>query len=419
MKIQNEVKLICQKARMASLILTNINETERNKSIVHASENLKDKVNLILSENEKDIENAIKIGINSASLDRLKLDKKRVFSICDSMIEISKLNNPVGKILSKWERPNGLKIEKVSVPLGVIGVIFESRPNVAADAAALCLKSGNAVILRGGSESFFSTSMIIKIINESYKIKNLPEGILQNIPTKNREAVDHLLVMNDYIDVIIPRGGKSLIKKVDKESKIPIFRHLDGICHTYIHESANQNIAKKVLINAKMRRTGICGATETLLIDKNILSSHLPKIISTLKKLKCEIRGDKFIKDIDSSILDATTKDWETEYLDSIISIKTVLNGVDEAINHINKYGSGHTDSIICEDKKAIEKFLNNVDSGIVMHNTSTQFADGGEFGMGAEIGISTSKLHARGPVGVAQLTSFKYKVRGNGQIRP
>jgi len=301
----------------------------------------------------------------------------------------------------------------------VIGVIYESRPNVAADAAGLCLKSGNALILRGGSESFHSSSMIIKIINETLEKFKIPSGALQNIPTKDRSAVGYMLKMDKYIDVLIPRGGRSLIERVIDDSKIHVIRHLDGICHTYIEKSSKPNLSEKVTVNAKMRRPGICGATETILIDKEILHSHLPQILMSLKKHKCEVRADKEIRKIDKSIKLANDEDWHTEYLDKTVSIKTILAGVKEAVSHINDYGSGHTDAILSEDKDAVKYFLDNVDSGIVMHNTSTQFADGGEFGMGAEIGISTSKVHARGPVGVAQLTSFKYKVKGSGQIRP
>ena len=281
------------------------------------------------------------------------------------------------------------------------------------------MKSGNALILRGGSESFNSSSKIVEIINRSYENFKLHKGILQYIPTKDRNAVGHLLKMDDFVDVIIPRGGRSLIERVINESKVHVIRHLDGICHTYIHKSSIANLSKEVAVNAKMRRPGICGATETILIDKEILSTHLPDIIKSLTEMDCEVRGDKHVLDINNSLKLANEEDWYTEYLDKIVSIKTIFNGVEEAVNHINLYGSGHTDAILSEDEDAVNFFLNNVDSAIVMHNTSTQFADGGEFGMGAEIGISTSKVHARGPVGVAQLTSFKYKVKGSGQIRP
>ena len=419
MNLAKEVDKIGINARKASFELALINSEIKNRALIDAANRIMKKRNIILEANNKDLLMAEKKKISGSFLDRLKLDNQRIKAICDGIKNIAKLEDPVGKILLKWKRPNGLNIEKVSVPLGVIGVIFESRPNVAADAAALCLKSSNATILRGGSESFNSTSIIVEIINESFKDNNLPYGTLQNIPTANRDAVGLLLQMDKYVDVVVPRGGKSLIERVTNESRVHVIKHLDGICHTYIHKSASSNIAERVLVNAKMRRPGICGATETLLIDKEVIKSHLPKIIKSLKKLNCEIRGDKDIFNFDNTIKKANKSDWETEYLDSIISIKTVTGGVEEAVDHINHFGSNHTDAIIAEDKKSIEFFLNKVDSGIVMHNTSTQFADGGEFGMGAEIGISTSKLHARGPVGVSQLTSFKYKVRSKGKIRP
>lgn len=419
MRLLKQIETICQEAKKASFELSILSDKIRSESIVLASDNIKKNKKKILSENKKDVELALNKKLNSSLIDRLKLDNDRVDSMVEGMKSISKLPNPVGKRLEIWKRPNGLNIEKVTVPIGVIGVIYESRPNVTADAAALCLKSCNATILRGGSESFNSSNLIVEIIRESLKNNGLPDGTLQNIPTTNRDAVGYLLKMDQYLDVIVPRGGRSLIERVIKDSRIHVIRHLDGICHTYIHKSADIKIAADVLVNAKMRRPGICGATETLLIDNEILKTHLSEIINRLKKLKCEVRGDKYIKNFDDSVILANEKDWKTEYLDTIISIKTIKYGVEEAIDHINKYGSNHTDCIISEDKKCIELFLNKVDSGIVMHNTSTQFADGGEFGMGAEIGISTSKLHARGPVGVSQLTSFKYKVRGNGQVRP
>ena len=419
MRLLKQIETICQEAKKASFELSILSDKIRSESIVLASENIKKNQNKILSENKKDIELALNKKLNSSLIDRLRLDIDRIDSMVEGMKSISKLPNPVGKRLEIWKRPNGLNIEKVTVPIGVIGVIYESRPNVTADAAALCLKSCNATILRGGSESFNSSNLIVEIIRQSFKENGLPDGTLQNIPTVNRDAVGYLLKMDQYLDVIVPRGGRSLIERVIKDSRIHVIRHLDGICHTYIHKSADLKIAADVLVNAKMRRPGICGATETLLIDYEIIKTHLSEIIKRLKELKCEVRGDKYIKNFDDSVILANEKDWKTEYLDTIISIKTIKYGVDEAIDHINKYGSNHTDCIISENKKCIELFLNKVDSGIVMHNTSTQFADGGEFGMGAEIGISTSKLHARGPVGVSQLTSFKYKVRGNGQVRP
>jgi len=397
---ENNIKEIMldlgKNASMASHSVCTLKTKTKNDILLDASENLMKNRKKILDANRIDIEkNSSKL--NSALLDRLLLDEDRIKSICKGLIDISKLEDPVGKILSKWSRPNGLNIEKVSVPLGVIGVIYESR---------------------GGSESFHSSSTIVNIINESYKKFDLPIGVLQNIPTIDRDAVGYLLKMDKYLDVIIPRGGKSLIERVSKESRVHVIKHLDGICHTYIEKSADKKVSCDVTVNAKMRRPGICGATETILCDEDIIKSHLPKIIEELKKVNCEIRGDNFICDLDDTIIKAKEEDWKTEYLDKIVSIKTIRNGVKEAVDHINNFGSGHTDAIISENKDSVEYFMKNIDSGIVMHNTSTQFADGGEFGMGAEIGISTSKVHARGPVGVGQLTSYKYKVRSNGQIR-
>ena len=418
MDIKKEILEIGKKAKEASYDLALLDTAIKNEALGKAAENIKKKSKEIIAANKIDLAKAKQKKLASSLIDRLLLDNNRINSIVDGILEIIKLDDPVKKILSEWERPNGLLIQKVSVPLGVIGVIYESRPNVAADAAALCLKSSNATILRGGSESFYSSTKIIEIINESYKECKLPLGTLQTIPTINRDAVGILLGMDKYVDVFVPRGGRSLIERVINESRVPVFRHLDGICHTYVQKSSEIKEAAKIVINAKMRRPGICGATETLLIDQEILDTHLPEIIKLLKQKNCSIIGDDEVCKYDKSIIKATEEDWRTEYLDSIISIKTIKNGVKEAVQHINRYGSGHTDSIISSDKATVEFFLDKVDSGIVMHNTSTQFADGGEFGMGAEIGISTGRIHARGPVGAAQLTSFKYIVRGNDQIR-
>ncbi len=416
--IEEDIIRIGVNAKKASYKVSSIDPKLKNKILHDAAENLYKNKNLIIEENEKDVDENKK-KLTPSTLDRLILDEKRIESMSTGLVEISKLDDPVGKVLDSWSRPNGLKIQKVSIPLGVLAVIYESRPNVAADAAGLSLKSGNALILRGGSESFNSSSTIVNLINQSYRKFKIPEGALQSIPTIDRSAVGYLLKMSDYVDVIIPRGGRSLIERVINESKIHVIKHLDGICHTYIHKSSNPELAENVSVNAKMRRPGICGATETILFDLPILNSHLPRIINSLKEYKCEIRGDKAVMKLDKYIKGASEKDWSTEYLDKIVSIKSIKDGVSEAVEHINKFGSGHTDAILSEDSDSVKYFLENVDSGIVMHNTSTQFADGGEFGMGAEIGISTSKVHARGPVGVAQLTSFKYQVTGSGQIRP
>jgi len=351
-------------------------------------------------------------------IDRLKLDDTGIEAMAVGLEEIANLEDPVGNILDSWERPNGLAISRITVPLGVIGVIYESRPNVTADAGGLCLKSGNAVILRGGSESYNSSTAILNALRDGLRKVDLPLEAIQMVPTTDRSAVHQLLGLSKYIDVIVPRGGKGLIEAVQTESKIPVFAHLEGICHTYINEYSDPMMACDIVLNGKMRRTGICGATETLLIDMKASESHLPFILDALIGAGCEIKGDKPTQAADKRVKNASELDWSTEYLDSIISIKQVT-GVDDAIMHINRYGSEHTDAIVTNDENIAEEFLSGVNSAIVLHNASTQFADGGEFGMGAEIGIATGKLHARGPIGLEQLTTFKYVVRGNGQVRP
>ena len=328
------------------------------------------------------------------------------------------MDDPVGRTLASWKRPNGLGIERVSVPLGVIGIIYESRPNVTADAAGLCLKAGNAVILRGGSESFHSSGAILEALTEGVAAAGLPTTAVQRIPTSDRAAVGYLLTMNEWLDVIVPRGGKGLIERVMTESRVPVLAHLEGICHTYVDRSADLEMARRIVVNAKMRRTGVCGATETLLVDRAAVESHLQPLIDDLIAAGCAVRGDEAAQAADSRVSPANDQDWVTEYLAPVISAR-VVDGVDGAIDHINAYGSHHTEAIVAEDEATAERFLARVDAGIVMLNSSTQFADGGEFGMGAEIGISTGKLHARGPVGVEQLTSIKYLVRGQGQTRP
>ena len=372
-----------------------------------------------LEESQGDMKKAEEKGISDSFLDRLYLDKDRISSISNGLRSIVKLNDPVGEEIGRWQRPNGLDISRVRTPLGVIGVIYESRPNVTADAGALCLKAGNAVILRGGSESFHSSNAIHKFLVQGLEASNLPKHSIQIIPTTDREAVGLLLGgLNGNIDVIVPRGGKSLVERVQNEAKIPVFGHLEGICHLYVDKSADLTKAKDIIINAKMRRPGICGAAETLLIDKNSDKSFLPLLVNSLKDSGCEVRGCEETLKLTDNIISANDEDWSTEYLEAIISVK-IVDGVEEAISHIGEYSTNHTDSIITEDNDIAEKFMREVDSAIVMHNTSTQFADGGEFGMGAEIGIATGRFHARGPVGVEQLTSFKYIVRGSGQIRP
>jgi glutamate-5-semialdehyde dehydrogenase len=349
-------------------------------------------------------------------LDRLALDAKRIEAMAAGIESIVALPDPVGRVIAEWERPNGLKIQRVKVPLGVIGIIYESRPNVTADAGALCLKSGNAVILRGGSESAASSKAILACLVAGLKAAGLPEAAIQMVPTQDREAVGILLgEMSSFVDVIVPRGGKSLIARVQQDARVPVMGHLEGICHTYVHAAADLEKARRIVLNAKMRRTGICGATETLLVDRACAATHLPAIAADLAKAGCELRVDGF--NVDGAKA-AKPDDFGHEFLDAILAIK-VVDGIDAALDHIRRFGSGHTEAIVTEDKAAAERFLNELDSAILLHNASTQFADGGEFGMGAEIGIATGRIHARGPVGAEELTSYKYVVRGDGQTRP
>ena len=357
--------------------------------------------------------------MSGALLDRLKLDEKRVESIARSIEEVVALPDPIGTVIAGWDRPNGLNIQRVRVPLGVIGIIYESRPNVTADAGALCLKSGSAVILRGGSESRYSNAAIHACLVDGMRAAGLPPECIQLVPTTDRAAVGYMLAgMTDYIDVIVPRGGKSLVARVQQEARVPVIGHLEGNCHVYVDRDADVRMARTIVLNAKLRRTGVCGAAETLLIDRACVDTHLKPIVEDLLAAGCEIRGDAIVQKADSRVRAATEEDWYTEYLDSIIAAR-VVDGVDAAIAHIAKYGSAHTESIVTENAATAEHFLQQVDSAIVLHNASTQFADGGEFGMGAEIGISTDRFHARGPVGAEQLTSYKYLVRGKGQVRP
>jgi glutamate-5-semialdehyde dehydrogenase len=405
-------------AKAALRALSVASSDAKNTALRSAATSIRQQQDHIIAENTKDMEVGRSKGLSAALLDRLALDQGRVESMAKGLEDVADLPDPTGVVTDEWERPNGLIIQRKRGPLGVIGVIYESRPNVTADAAALCLKAGNASILRGGSESFHSARAIMECLIEGLRSAGLPEFSAQLIPTTDRAAVGEMLKMVDTIDVIVPRGGKSLIERVSLESKVPLFKHLEGICHLYIHSAANAEMAKEIVLNAKMRRTAICGSAETVLIDRDAVKSLMPEILGSLFDAGCEVRGDDDIQKLDARVIAATEEDWSTEYLDSIISIKTV-SGVNDAVDHIEKYGSSHTESIITDDAKAAETFLNNVDSAIVMHNASTQYADGGEFGMGAEIGISTGKLHARGPVGVEQLTSSKYVVRGTGQCRP
>lgn len=408
---------IGKRAKKAAYKLAIAPTEQKNAALRSAAKAVRKNRAKIREANDKDMSKAEEKGLSPAMKDRLLLSTDRIDAIADGLEAVANLPDPVGAVLDHWERPSGIAIDRVRVPLGVIGVIYESRPNVTADAGALCLKSGNAAILRGGSESFYSSSALMDCLNKGLDKADLPSGCIQMIPTTDRAAVGALLKMSNSVDVIVPRGGKGLIQRVTAESRIPIFKHLDGICHTYIHEEADLDMAVAVTLNAKLRRTGLCNTTETLLIDKSIVKSHLPAIANKLIENGCTLKGDKTARKVDDRLSKAKKEDWATEYLDSILSIKTV-DDIDDALSHIAKYSSNHTESIITRNTEAAERFLNEVDSAIVMHNSSTQFSDGGEFGMGAEIGISTGKLHARGPIGVEQLTSFKYKVRSNGAVR-
>jgi glutamate-5-semialdehyde dehydrogenase len=373
----------------------------------------------ILAANAEDISEAKAAGADQAFLDRLALNDARVEGIAAGIEAVQALKDPVGAVMETWTRPNGLQIERVRVPLGVIGIIYESRPNVTADAGALCLKSGNAAILRGGSDSARSSRAIHAALEQGLREAGLPEAAISLVPTRDRSAVGLMLGgLDGNVDVIVPRGGKSLVARVQTEARVPVFAHLEGVCHVYVDGAASLAMAKSIVLNAKMRRTGVCGAAETLLVDRACAATHLKPLIEMLIDAGCEIRGDQAVRAVDSRVKPATEEDWSTEYLDAIIAAK-VVDGVDAAIAHIERYGSHHTDAIVTGDAAAAEKFLAQVDSAIVLHNASTQFADGGEFGFGAEIGIATGRLHARGPVGVDQLTTFKYRIRGSGQIRP
>ena len=416
--IAREMTALGEAARAASAELAMCSTELRNSALRSAASALRSSTRKILDANQADMLAARTHGLSPAMLDRLMLDDERIEAMASGLESIMALPDPVGKILAEWDRPNGLNIQRVAVPLGVIGIIYESRPNVTADAAALCLKSGNAVILRGGSESFNSSYAIYECMREGLESAGINVNGIQMVPTRDRAAVGFLLSsMAEWVDVVVPRGGKNLIKRVQDEARIPVIGHLEGICHVYLHSSADPSIARDVVLNAKMRRTGICGAAETVLIDADVAKQLLPDVARALSKAGCEIRGDDKVTALVADAVPATEEDWSTEYLDAIVSIKIVEN-IEAAIDHIATYGSGHTESIIASDPAAAEKFLRCVDSAIVLHNASTQFADGGEFGMGAEIGIATGRVHARGPVGAEQLTSYKYVVRGTGQVR-
>ena len=410
---------IGRRARAAARPLAVASTKAKNSALVAMADAILRNEQAILDANAIDMSNGEEAGLSASFMDRLKLTPSRIRAMADGISEIAALKDPVGDVIAAWDRPNGLHIERVRTPLGVIGVIYESRPNVTADAGALCLKAGNPVILRGGSDSINSSSAIHACMVEGLKAAGLPQDAIQLVPTTDRAAVGEMLKgLGGNLDVIIPRGGKSLVGRVQTEARVPVFAHLEGICHLYIDRSAKLDMAVKIAVNAKMRRTGVCGAAETLLIDRAVASTHLVPILEALRGAGCEIHADQEVLQAFSDASPATDADWMTEYLDAIIAVKLV-DGVAGAIEHIETFSSHHTEAIIAEDAKAVEKFFNEIDSAILLHNASTQFADGGEFGMGAEIGIATGKMHARGPVGVEQLTSFKYRVRGSGQVRP
>ena len=416
--IQTILKKIGKNSIISQKEIASAAHEKRNAVLKLSSEIIRKNTNKIIEANKEDLLLANKAGLKESYIDRLLLDSKRISTIAESLISISTLPDPLSGKITKWERPNGLIISKQPTPLGVLGIIYESRPNVTVDAAALCIKSGNSVILRCGSDSYNSCYILSELIRDALQQCNLSKDIIQLIPSKDREAVDYMLKMSNVIDVIIPRGGKSLVEKVQKNARVPVFSHLEGICHIYVDQFAELEKSCSVVINGKMRRTGICGATETLLVNEHIAKKFLPKICSELNEKGCKIVGDELTKSIVPYIDLAIEEDWSTEYLAPKISIK-VVGDVYDAIEHIQKFGTQHTDAIMTENEEIAKVFTNAVDSAIVLVNASTQFADGGEFGLGAEIGISTGKLHARGPVGAAQLTSFKYVVHGNGQIRP
>jgi glutamate-5-semialdehyde dehydrogenase len=403
----------------AAAVLAHAPGRQKDAALAAAAAAVRSHAAAILEANGRDMAAAQREHASAARLDRLRLDGARVEAIARGIEAVIALPDPVGRVLASWQRPNGLRIERVSVPLGVIGIIYESRPNVTADAGALCLKSGNAVILRGGSESQHSSAALHECLAAGLKSAGLPEGCIQLVPTPERAAVGYLLSgMTEYLDVIVPRGGKALIERVQKEARVPVIGHLEGNCHVYVDRDADLSMARSIALNAKMRRTGICGAAETLLVDEACVATHLAPIITDLLAAGCEVRGDARVRSVDPRVQAAGEADWSTEYLDAIIAARVVA-GVDAAIAHIARYGSAHTEAIVTDNPGTAERFLAGVDSAIVLHNASTQFADGGEFGMGAEIGISTDRFHARGPVGAEQLTSYKYLVRGSGQVRP
>jgi glutamate-5-semialdehyde dehydrogenase len=417
-EIERQMLALGRAARKAARTLALSSGETRNKALAAAAAALREKTAEIIAANAQDVADALARGTAGSFIDRLTLNEARVEAMARGLEEIAALPDPLGRVLAHFERPNGLKIDRVATPLGVIGVIYESRPNVTADAGGLCLKAGNAAILRGGSESFRSSGVIHACLVEGLKAAGLPEAAISLVPTRDRAAVGMMLAgLDGAVDVIVPRGGKSLVARVQHEARVPVFAHLEGIVHVFVDRAADLEKAKRIVLNAKLRRTGICGAAETLLVDRAVAATHLAPLAAMLLDAGCEVRGDDATQKVDARVKPASEEDWRTEYLDAIISAR-VVDGLDAAIEHIETYGSHHTDCIVTEDQAAAKRFLDEVDSAIVLHNASTQFADGGEFGFGAEIGIATGRMHARGPVGVEQLTSFKYRVRGDGQVR-
>lgn len=407
-----------RRAKLAAAALRNASTAAKNKALSDAARLIRAEKAAILAANARDIEAARAAGMSSALQDRLLLNDARIEAMAKGLDDIVALPDPVGATIEEWTRPNGLVISRVRVPIGIIGVIYEARPNVTADAGALCIKSGNVVVLRGGSDSFHSSRAIVELLRRALAAAGLPEDCVALVPTTDRAAVGEMLKAMDWLDLIVPRGGRSLIDRVTQESRVPVLRHYDGICHVYVDRDADVAMARDLVANAKMRRVSVCGAAETLLIDRAALDTHLMPVLTRLHELGCEVRGDAEVQKRDPKVVAATEKDWRTEYLEPIISVATV-DGVDGAIEHIARYGSQHTESIVTENEATAQRFLAEVDSAIVMHNASTQFADGAEFGLGAEIGISTNRMHARGPVGLVELTTYKNIVRGKGTLRP
>ena len=416
--LQREMRDIALAAREAAHLVARAQPARKSAALQAAAAEVRAAKDALLAANAEDVAAAKNASASGAMIDRLRLDERRIEAMAAGLEAVAALPDPIGDELARWTRPNGLDIARVRIPLGVIGIIYESRPNVTADAGGLCLRAGNAAILRGGSEGFDSSKVIVECLRRGLAAAGLPEAAVQLVPTRDRAAVGLMLGMSDLIDVIVPRGGRSLIERVQRESRIPVIAHLEGICHTYVDRGADLAKARNVVLNAKMRRTGVCGATETLLVDRAVARTHLLPILADLHAAGCEIRGDEETRALDPLALEANEEDWRTEYLDAILAVR-VVDGVGGALAHIERYGSHHTDAIVTEDTAAAERFLAEVESAIVLVNASTQFADGGEFGMGAEIGISTGRLPPRGPVGAEQLTSYKYVVRGTGQTRP